>query len=349
VAVVSDPIAKSRPRDKDSSVALATYSDSVQIHHTNAMHDAVTALGGMRVLFPLMISDKARLIAALRVLGCIVTASAEAYSEFKAQHVDKAVLYCCKAYSRLVTLETAQVLFELVSFSDGSGSFGTAVRSSSDTERILRTSVLELLVDVVASSCTELQLARSAMDWLREICDDQAENSHTYLKTVGLLPLLVILSVWGLSETCLSPIVTQPKMVPVVVEPKTVVQPRARLHERSESAVASPNYKPVELSRKPSAGDVPHLKAGETDDHHREAGTSTTQQQVIVAEKFKLQLACFRLLKLLVSGTTGDLTQRASLSQNQTVTGFSAANLATLLNFAVSSACRFDRFVIVHM
>eukprot|EP01034_Spumella_vulgaris_P023689 gene23689-29934_t len=338
-AVVTDPFAKTRGKDKEST-SLITFSNSVQIHHTNAVLDAVTALGGLRVLFPLMISDKARLIAALRVMGCIVTSSKEAYSEFKAQHVDKAILYCCKAYSHLVTLETVQVLFELVSFSNGSSSFGTAAHSSSDSERIVRTSVLELLIDVVASSGTEFQLARSAVDWLREICDDHVDNCQTYLKTVGLVPVLVILSVWGLGAACSFPVAAvKSKAAEVTV---VTPQPRVRLHteQRSEgSTVVSPNYKPVELSRKPSAGDAKFVE-NETQQRDGWERSASTAQQVSSAEKFKLQLACFRLLKLLVCGTTGDLTQRASLSQSQTVTGFSAANLVSLLNFAVSSACR---------
>jgi hypothetical protein len=276
-------------------------------------------------------------------MGCIVTSSKEAYGDFKAQHVDKAILYCCKAYSRLVTLETVQILFELVSFSNGSSSFGTAVHSSSDADRIVRTSVLELLIDVVASTSTEFQLARSAVDWLREICDDHTDNCQTYLKTVGLVPVLVILSVWGLGDACSFPVpAVKPKAPEVTV---VTPQPRVRLHaeQRTEgsTAVLSPNYKPVELSRKPSAGDAKRLTDSENQQQDGWERSASTAQQVSSAEKFKLQLACFRLLKLLVCGTTGDLTQRASLSQSQTVTGFSAANLATLLNFAVSSAGRF--------
>jgi hypothetical protein len=66
-------------------------------------------------------------------------------------------------------------------------------------------------------------------------------------------------------------------------------------------------------------------------------------------EKFKLQVSCSRLLRQLVSGTSGEVAHSAALlspAATATCTDFNASHLAMLINFAVV-ASRYPLFIFV--
>ena len=57
--------------------------------------------------------------------------------------------------------------------------------------------MLSLLYDIAASSVHNIHLARVTIDWLRGVCDDVCANNEMVMKTVGVVPLLIILSLWS--------------------------------------------------------------------------------------------------------------------------------------------------------
>ncbi len=58
---------------------------------------------------------------------------------------------------------------------------------------------LRLIFDMVFLLPNKPSVARGAVDWLREQCDDVVENCHLALNSVGLTTLLALTSLWTIS------------------------------------------------------------------------------------------------------------------------------------------------------
>ena len=58
---------------------------------------------------------------------------------------------------------------------------------------------MRLIFDMVYLLPTKPSVARGAVDWLREQCDDVVENCHLVLNSVGLTTLLALTSLWTIS------------------------------------------------------------------------------------------------------------------------------------------------------
>jgi hypothetical protein len=60
----------------------------------------------------------------------------------------------------------------------------------------------------------------------------------------------------------------------------------------------------------------------------------------LVAERYKMQLSCARLVKVLISGTSGEVAHGSACTTSllSTCTDFSSVHLSTLLSFALVAA-----------
>ena len=65
---------------------------------------------------------------------------------------------------------------------------------------IRNASMLSLICDVATSSIQNIQLARVTIDWLRCVCDDVCANNRMVLKSIGITPVLIILSLWTVGQ-----------------------------------------------------------------------------------------------------------------------------------------------------
>lgn len=80
--------------------------------------------------------------------------------------------------------------------------------------------------------------------------------------------------------------------------------------------------------------------------HHHHPEETTAAELASLANKYKLQVSCYRLVKLLITGTAGEVdlsAGRMGSSQQQhqqlahTVTDFSATHLSVLLSFIATT------------
>ena len=320
VALAKRDIITITSKGKEAAQVGLRFSESVQVHRTSSAASTLKHIGGLRLLYPLLVVDRARLVAALRMMGSILLSSPEAYKDFQSSDTDKVVLFCALQQPSLITLETLQVLFDLICdpappnsspslFPRGAGLL------SECSEVIQRQTLLDLLILIVLSSRTNCQLARSAVDWMREICDDEIHNCQKLLKTTGLLPVLIMLSVWDVCGTDSHAVKS--------LTPES--QHRASNRSSSEAPTAA------EATIDPIS-----------DSHHSE---TTAAELATLANKYKLQVSCYRLVKLLITGTAGEVDlscngRVAGSSQllSHTVTDFSAAHLSVLLSFIATTS-----------
>jgi hypothetical protein len=363
-------------RDKES----VKFSTEVQIHQTAALATAFGGIGGIKALYPLLSADKARMVAALRILASLIACSKDAYQEFRTIEADKVMMYCAVQNPRLVTLETIQVLFDLIVES-------TAVspqlllplhpaQSALGQEAIHRVALLELLVDLVISLPRNNQLARSTIDWLREICDENVGNCQRVLKSPGLLPVLIMLSSWDLPgcealQRSGSLLLDAGSSSSKGTGPDGNSADQARIRrERSLSLGSAPDRalgprarQAVDISKAGVSGAaLGDAAAGKSDVEDKVAGEGRVRlmdrvnkefmQKAMadeqdsnarlaqIAERYKMQLSCARLVKVLISGTSGEVAHGSASTTNllSTCTDFSPLHLSTLLGFALVAA-----------
>jgi len=295
------------------------FFESIQIHRTSSVASTLKCIGGLRLLYPLLVVDKARLVAALRMVGSILLSSSEAYKDFQSTDTDKVILHCALHQPSLITLETLQVLFDLIcdpampssspSLFPRAGSVSTIGVECSEV--IHRQTLLDLLFLIVLSS-RNCQLARSAVDWMREICDDEIQNCQKLLKSAGLVPVLVMLSVW---DVCGS-------------DPQVAKSPELRSLKRSDLPPTA------EVEAVDPSDPISDSYPEPISDTHPE----TAAELASLANKYKLQVSCYRLVKLLITGTAEEVDRgRIGSSLTHTLTDFNATHLSVLLSFVATT------------
>jgi hypothetical protein len=105
-------------------------------------------------------------VTALRVLSFLITSSAKTYDEFFSIGSDKVIVFCLHNNHAITSLESMEVLFDMVVPSK------KLVFTTHVNDPIDRVRSLKLLCDVACSSAQRIQLGRSALDWLKGVCDE---------------------------------------------------------------------------------------------------------------------------------------------------------------------------------
>eukprot|EP01038_Epipyxis_sp_PR26KG_P004498 gene4498-6355_t len=309
-------------------------TDDIQIHHTNSIDHSVHALGGCKILFPLLTKDKARMIAALRIIACMIISSSESDAEFRASHVDKVILHVSREYPDLISLETLQILFDLVmnenSFaSTQNNSFlapnvianNNSGLNANSNEYVRRVAVLELLIDMTLTCHSNLQITRSAVEWLREVCDELLENCQVVLKSGTLIPLLAALSLWEINTDIINAMesMNQNDKINGLVYRKN-----------GENSFNKPIKNPTEGNSTNKTSEL-HSRFNSID--------SDLSLQVTCIEKYKLQQSCARFLRQLLICNISDPALQNNINQanlGQSPTGFNYTHIAALLNFTLA-------------
>lgn len=182
-------------KDGDKENAGITKVDgSVRIVSSNVLFDTLSSVGGLKVWYPLLVGDHPHQIATLRILSHLMTSSPILFDEFILDNVDKVILYCLQSTPVITTASSMQILFDLTV---GSREIHCLDNNQvKSVERISRASILQLVVSIAVSSPQNLQIVRTTIDWLTELCADSIENCRKVWENIGIYPFLVLLSAW---------------------------------------------------------------------------------------------------------------------------------------------------------
>ena len=348
-------------------------NDSAQYHQTKSLISALSSLGGMKAIYPMFILDKGRLIAALRIIGCIIT-SKKSYTLFLSSFVDKVLLHCFRSNPSLVTPEAIQVLFDLsIKFEYRSAGLFTENALVSSSEIIDKIELIELIFGmVVLIPEARLANARIALDRLREVTDEVHENSEKVLKISGAFPILIILSLWNVEN------------VDDMFLQSTGINPSASIHGKKTGLEKKPaSSSPPLVAYKPAASmesvaNLRRITIPSIHDYQSMATKMTSTIEVnppnesLLSAKFtlkadlvgnrcrstempereewipsqyfvdfyKLQLSCFRVLEQLFKGTSSETVIQMNKIYNtvsQSATGFKSSHMMTFVGFIICS------------
>ena len=143
---------------------------------------------------------------------------------------------------------------------------------------ITSATMLSLLCDISLSSIQNVQIARVTVDWLRGICDDVCRNNEMVMKTLGVTPFLILLSLWGVETT----------------HTHTSLQ-----QHTSDSNIKSTEKEGIEKKKE---------KESEKENNSGSDDMSffVSPNFISQSDGYRLQLSCTRFLKQLLTGTSGD-------------------------------------------
>lgn len=266
------------------------------------------ARGGLRVWYPLLIMDGPRQVATLRIVASLITSSTAVYSEFEAIAMSSVILYSMYVTPLLASEASLQVLFDLATQSRWPRTVSISMPPSKH-ELIHRTEFLMLSVQIAAASPYNIQLSLCSVEWLLGICDDSLDNIAKVLDTTGIIPFLLMLSLWLKCEDIQLLDTEGGTIDGCEVTEYTIRMPCADLSTDEKVRILS-SSKGVFYDSIYS--DQPKKLA-------------------------KLQVTIARFLKLLITGSNGELPSIRVAASTQSPTGFSVQHMQSLLNFIAFS------------
>ena len=115
---------------------------------------------------------------------------------FNGHGSDSVVLFCLHCTLNLIDLDTLQVFFDLITFRKDI----LIHVSKLSVDVICQPTFLSLLIDIGICLPQKAQVACIIVDWLINMCNDCVENSAIVLDTIGLTPLLTMISLWTTNQ-----------------------------------------------------------------------------------------------------------------------------------------------------
>ena len=266
--------------------------------------------GGLRVWYPLLLMDAPRQVATLRILASLITTSAQVRTQFEALSVSSVLLYSMYVTPLLASEASLQVLFDLATAPPQPHSL--MQQSKHEAMHIHRVEFLRLSVQIATSSPCNIQLSLCTLEWLIGCCDDSLENIAKVLEAVGLVPFLLMLSLWFKCEDM-------------------------QLAENNEGGQGAEDTRvPDDISEYTVRMPCATLTVDEKD------RLMTSSRRVFVNDSIysdqpkklaKLQITIARFLKLLITGVNGELPPLRVAAAAQTPSGFGVPHLQALLHF----------------
>jgi hypothetical protein len=109
------------------------------------------------------------------------------------------VLYSMYVTPLLASEASLQVLFDLATQQarEPQGAVVSQGRCEHRHESIHRAQFLRLSIQIAAASPCNMQLSLCTMEWLIGLCDDSLENIAKVFEAVGIVPFLLLLSLWS--------------------------------------------------------------------------------------------------------------------------------------------------------
>jgi hypothetical protein len=307
-------------------------------------------LGGLRFLYPFLVMDRSRQIATLRIISTLYVTFKSIQEEYSTLGVEKVILYCLHVTPYIATQASIQVLFDLAvtpssNLRDSSSSFSSSLPlpagataplpgalsslNSKTIEKISRPEFMKLSVEIAVASPKRIQLARCTIEWLLGVCDDSLENIHTVLGTIGLIPFLLILSLW-LCEDDLQTIENLATSLP----PPPPQHKRNGDESTQETKTEILNSAFVKIESCPTLVDD---RATSTQKYPKKPIdfilSSDPSNFKYSSLPYKIQIALAKFLRLIITGSVGQLSPLTIPVSQQTPTGFNLVHLTTLLSF----------------
>lgn len=276
---------------------------------------------GLRVWYPLLIMDAPRQVATLRILASLLTSSDSVRSEFEALSMSSVLLYCMYVTPLLASEASLQVLFDLAT-SPSQPHTQLQMGKHESIQSIHRVEFLKLSVQIATSSPLNIQLSLCTVEWLIGLCDDSLENIAKVLDEVGIAPFLLMLSLWLKCED-------------MQLGETDIRDSGDGDEESSSSCIGGEEGK----GRTVSEYTVRMPCVSLTVDEKKRILSSSRGvfNDSIYADQpkklAKLQVTIARFLKLLITGTNGELPPLRVAAASQTPSGFSVSHLQALLHF----------------
>ncbi|RYH30207.1 hypothetical protein EON65_05880 [archaeon] len=165
-------------------------------------------LGGYKCLYSFMRTDASHAIGLLRVIESIIQSDDEA-AIFKRELADKAIAFAIVSNEKMISTEVVQAFFDLVC----TGSWIHINGLTTATKiRDWRPELLESYVDLVVSCVHFPDIAKSALDWFRDQCFEYPKLMQTFLKSLSLTPVLIMLSIWSIGNSCSIDVCAKPQL-----------------------------------------------------------------------------------------------------------------------------------------
>jgi len=193
--------------DEDGKNYNPKFSESLKVYQKITLLESIEASGGLIIFYPLLLIDKARQVEAMRIIAAIFLSSQSMLKSFFASRQDNILLYCLHSNPSITSTECIQEFFEVLCSVERS-TMKLKIHDRHIKFNKKRPQILTLLFDIAISSPKKPQIARSMIDWLREVCDNIIENCAFVLETQSLPQLLLLLSLWSVSS-CESLLITE--------------------------------------------------------------------------------------------------------------------------------------------
>mmetsp|Transcript_22021 Transcript_22021/g.37276 ORF Transcript_22021/g.37276 Transcript_22021/m.37276 type:complete len:3228 (-) Transcript_22021:12-9695(-) len=267
------------------------------------------AKGGLRVWYPLLIMDGPRQVATLRIIASLVASSSSVYNEFDVMAMSNVILYSLYVTPLLASEASLQVLFDLTTQALSPQAAATS-HLPIKHESIHRVEFLKLTVQIAAASPCNIQLSMCTVEWLLGLCEDSLDNIGKVLEATGVVPFLLMLSLWLKCEDM-------------------------QLVETEDRETLEGGGVAEYMIRMPFATLTVDEKA------HILSSSKGVFNDSIYSDQpkklAKLQVTVARFLKLLITGSNGELPSIRVAAAAQSPTGFGVQHLQSLLNFIAFS------------
>jgi hypothetical protein len=285
---------------------------STKIFTSKILANEMSLLGGLRFLYPFLVIDRSRQIATLRIISTLYSTFKSIQEEYATLGVDKVILYCLHVTPYISTQSSIQILFDLAVSSTLRDSLTLSLNSKT-VDKISRLEFMRLAIEIAVASPKRIQLARCTIEWLLGVCDDSLENINTILGSVGLIPFLLILSLWLCED------LQDIEQIDSLVRDDTENDSNTTHQQNSFVKIQQAEDRPsIQKSPKKSVDFI--LSSDPSNFKHSSL-------------PYKTQVAIAKFLRLLITGSVGQLSPLTIPVSQQTPTGFNTVHLTTLLSF----------------
>ena len=284
---------------------------SILIRKSSILSEDISsfASGGLRIWYPLLVMDSPRQVATLRIIASMISSSSKVYKDFEDIAMNAVILYCLYVTPLLASEASLQALFDITTQLQFCQDSVVHTRMLSKNEKICSIEFLVLSVHVAICSPCNIQLAFCTMEWLIGLCDDSWENITLVLDSLGIIPFLVMMSLWLDCED-----------MQLVENELPVDTSQNDTSSRSEYTIRMPCKKLIDSEKE---------KMVATTKGYFPDSIFSDQPDKLV----RLQITIARFLKLLITGSNGELPPIRVAAAARSPCGFNVNHLQSLVNF----------------
>jgi hypothetical protein len=170
----------------------------VSCHSTIKLVDAILNLGGFKILYRFISREKSNLLPIVKIICAMILASQSASEVFEKTENKFSLLYSLKNFENIPQVNDS-IKFILESSARFAAVNSTSHRLLKSSETIItHISLIQIIISLIILSPLEINWANILVKWLRDACEDNYfENTRQILNTVGPIPFLHLLSLWG--------------------------------------------------------------------------------------------------------------------------------------------------------